>query len=309
LSMQVKLLRFLQERSYEAVGSTTAVSANIRVIAATHRDLQAEVAAGRFRQDLYYRLLVCPVALPALRNRPMDVPLLFKHFWDSRQETRPVDADVVDALMRYSWPGNVREMENMVERMSVCLDAPVITTACLSQFPQLQVDLGDTANADLPPMPPPLFLPVHAQAANSLPPTPVSSMPPSAVAFTTPPHGSAVAPFTMRATPSSIPVTAPPASPMAAPEAAPSDDYRDALLQLLTSRGLPSNMQGVLSWLENSMVDLALNATQGNRRHAAAMLGLQRTTLVEKLRRRERCARDERSDSGSMDTLHMQAAG
>jgi sigma-54 specific flagellar transcriptional regulator A len=261
LSMQVKLLRFLQERSYEPVGSTTPVAANIRIIAATHRDLKAEVAAGRFRKDLYYRLLVCPVELPALRDRPMDVPLLFDHFWAQRGETRPVAADVMDLMCRYSWPGNVREMENLVERMSVCVEGPTISRDCLFMFPQiqepaLQVD-GLEASLAAPPGPPTVpdlgdvFAPVSsAAAASPLPPLPAKTDVPVVVET--------------------------------------EDDYRHGLLAFITAHGIPTRLQETLSWLEGAVLDQALAATGGNRRHAAAMVGMQRTTLVEKLRRRGR---------------------
>src|SRR5450432_576071 len=126
LSLQVKLLRLLQERSYEPIGSSESVSANFRLITATNRDLADEVRAGRFRSDLYYRLHVCPVRLPALRERRGDIAPLFRFFWARRGETRPVEAAVMDCLSAYAWMGNVRELENLVERVSVCAEGDVI---------------------------------------------------------------------------------------------------------------------------------------------------------------------------------------
>src|SRR5450432_285594 len=126
LPLQVKLLRLLQERTYEPVGSSESVSANFRLITATNRDLADEVRAGRFRSDLYYRLHVCPVRLPALRERRGDIAPLFRFFWARRGETRPVEAAVMDCLSAYAWMGNVRELENLVERVSVCAEGDVI---------------------------------------------------------------------------------------------------------------------------------------------------------------------------------------
>jgi two-component system response regulator PilR (NtrC family) len=120
-SMQVKLLRVLQERRYRRVGGTDEVTADIRVIAATNRDLSARVAEGRFREDLFYRLNVIPIRLPALRERADDVPLIAEHFLAkfTREMGKPIHSFTADALERlktYHWPGNVRELENVIER-------------------------------------------------------------------------------------------------------------------------------------------------------------------------------------------------
>ncbi len=131
LSLQVKLLRVLQERSYEPVGSTEPVPADFRLVAATNKDLAAEVAAGRFRRDLYYRLLVCPIEVPPLRARNGDATRLFQHFWAARGERRPLDPAVLEALAAHDWPGNVRELENLVERLAVCAEGSVIRLADL----------------------------------------------------------------------------------------------------------------------------------------------------------------------------------
>jgi transcriptional regulator with GAF, ATPase, and Fis domain len=122
--LQAKLLRVLQERTYERVGSSDSRRADVRVVATTNRDLRAEVAAGRFRQDLYYRLNVVPIEVPPLRQRREDVPLLVEHFLDAAAQrlSRPrtaLSADVLDLLANYHWPGNVRELENLITRASV----------------------------------------------------------------------------------------------------------------------------------------------------------------------------------------------
>jgi two-component system response regulator PilR (NtrC family) len=120
-SMQVKFLRVLQERKFRRVGGTEEIAANIRVIAATNRDLPQSVADGKFREDLFYRLNVIPIKLPALRERQGDVPLIADHFLTSlsREMGKPVDGfapEAMAALEAYQWPGNVRELENVVER-------------------------------------------------------------------------------------------------------------------------------------------------------------------------------------------------
>jgi transcriptional regulator with GAF, ATPase, and Fis domain len=120
-SMQVKFLRVLQERKFRRVGGTEEIAANIRVIAATNRDLPRSVAEGKFREDLFYRLNVIPIKLPALRERRGDVPLIADHFLAklTREMGKPVDGfapEAMAALEAYQWPGNVRELENVVER-------------------------------------------------------------------------------------------------------------------------------------------------------------------------------------------------
>ncbi len=120
-TMQVKLLRVLQERKYRRVGGTEEISANIRVIAATNRDLAAMVGDGQFREDLFYRLNVIPIRLPALRERTEDVPLIAEHFLvkytrEMGKTLSGFNADAIDRLKNYPWPGNVRELENVIER-------------------------------------------------------------------------------------------------------------------------------------------------------------------------------------------------
>jgi DNA-binding NtrC family response regulator len=122
LEMQVKLLRLIQEREFRAVGSLQWKKVDLRIIAATHRNLPSEVAAGRFRQDLFYRLNVFAIRLPALRERKSDIPLLARHFIeDGRVAGLPgiePDADFMEALLAYDWPGNVRELKHAIDRVS-----------------------------------------------------------------------------------------------------------------------------------------------------------------------------------------------
>ena len=122
-AMQVKLLRVLQERTFERVGSSQTRTANVRIIAATHRDLESAIAAAQFREDLYYRLAVFPVQMPALRHRLDDLPALVAHLLNRIERMTGVrvhlSARALGALGRYHWPGNVRELANLLERLVI----------------------------------------------------------------------------------------------------------------------------------------------------------------------------------------------
>ncbi len=140
-AIQVKLLRMLQEREVYPVGSSSPVKVDLRVIAATNRDLEQEVNDGNFRTDLYYRLNVIPMHLPALRERLEDIPLLVDHFLKRcyPESTHGnlgalIEDGVLDALQGYEWPGNVRELENVIERASIIRDGDKITVKDLPAF-------------------------------------------------------------------------------------------------------------------------------------------------------------------------------
>jgi DNA-binding NtrC family response regulator len=133
-AMQAKVLRVLQEGEFERVGGTETVSVDVRVVAATNRDLPAEIAAGRFREDLYYRLNVVPIHVPPLRERLEDVGPLVASFLGAaceRNGRKPMRAspEAIAALQAYDYPGNVRELGNLVERLAILADGPVITAA------------------------------------------------------------------------------------------------------------------------------------------------------------------------------------
>ncbi len=122
--LQVKILRVLEENEFEKVGGNRTISVNIRVIAATHRDLEERVEQGLFREDLFYRLFVIPLHLPPLRERKSDIPLLAKHFHEqfNRKNNLSLEGfteDTLDLLYAYAWPGNIRELKNLVERLVV----------------------------------------------------------------------------------------------------------------------------------------------------------------------------------------------
>jgi sigma-54 specific flagellar transcriptional regulator A len=244
LSLQVKLLRVLQERTYEPVGSTESVPADFRLVAATNKDLAAEVAAGRFRRDLYYRLLVCPVEVPPLRARGGDVLQLFRHFWAARGETRPVDSAVLEALQGYEWPGNVRELENLVERVAVCAEGTSIRLADLPAFVRARRPNG--ATLAVVPAAEPCATPAPGAAEGAPAPAPVPDEPPR---------------FRLA-------------------------DGAPPPVEPALADGRPVDLPLILRRLEEAYIDAALQRTGGNKKAAADLLGLQRTTLVEKLRRR-----------------------
>ncbi len=134
LSLQVKILRVLQEREFERVGGSKTIKTDVRVVAATNRDLEEEVRKGTFREDLFYRLNVIPIALPPLRDRGDDVLVLassfLKRFCANRRPCiLEMSQEARDILSRYSWPGNVRELENFIERMSILCESDSIGLA------------------------------------------------------------------------------------------------------------------------------------------------------------------------------------
>ena len=130
--MQVRLLRAIQEREVQRVGSNQTIAVDVRLIAATHRDLAEEVSAGRFRQDLYYRLNVVTIEMPALCQRREDIPLLAEHFLQrfaarNRKAVKGFTPQAMDLLIHYDWPGNIRELENAIERSVVLLTGEYIS--------------------------------------------------------------------------------------------------------------------------------------------------------------------------------------
>jgi formate hydrogenlyase transcriptional activator len=144
LELQSKLLRVLQEQEFERLGSTKTIRVNVRLIAATNRDLKESVEQKQFRSDLYYRLNVFPVTLPPLRERREDIPILVRYFTQHyavrmKKNIQTVPAKTLDVLSRYAWPGNIRELENLVERSVI-----------LTQGSDLQVPMSELQAHDRP---------------------------------------------------------------------------------------------------------------------------------------------------------------
>ncbi len=158
LPAQAKLLPVLQEGTFERIGGTQTLKMDVRIIAATNRDLAQEVAAQRFREDLFYRINMIAIALPPLRDRLEDIPLLMAHFLrmyaeQNGQEITTVQQEVVQRLQAYTWPGNVRELANVIERAVVLAQGPTIEVADLS--PHLQAMEPETASPSRFVFPPP----------------------------------------------------------------------------------------------------------------------------------------------------------
>jgi DNA-binding NtrC family response regulator len=154
--LQVKLLRVLQDGVVRPVGGDRTITVDVRVVAASNKDLAAEVAAGRFREDLYYRVNVIPLTMPSLRERRSDVPFLVRHFLDVHNRRRPgqpvaVSDQAMVQLWEYDWPGNVRELENLMERLAVLVDGPVIGVDDLPPAIRAIAGPGQTARPRLAP--------------------------------------------------------------------------------------------------------------------------------------------------------------
>jgi transcriptional regulator with PAS, ATPase and Fis domain len=202
--LQVKLLRVLQDREIRPVGADKPFHVDVRVVAATNKDLGAEVKAGQFRADLYYRLQVVPITLPPLRERRSDIPQLIEHFLARHNANRPfpmtISEEAMVLLWEYDWPGNIRELENVLERLTILSDTPVIR---------------------------PDGLPPHIRSFLSEKKIPAPT---------------------------------------------------------LGEEGMDLN--AAVEEFENRMIDEALRRTSGNKQAAARLLGLKRTTLVAKLRRK-----------------------
>jgi transcriptional regulator with PAS, ATPase and Fis domain len=213
-ALQGKLLRVLQEREYEPVGAVKPIPADIRVIAATHRDLETAIAERTFREDLFYRLSVIPIVIPPLRERREDIPLLIEKFLQVFNRNRKVvfqgfDEEAMQALMAYHWPGNVRELENLVQRMSVLQGG---TTARLADLPEK-------------------FLGREAPAG--------------------------------------------PAKPAGAPLE--SDPWENGSI----------DFDAIISDVEERLILQALQRADGNKKEAARLLNIKRTTLLQKIKRKQ----------------------
>jgi len=216
MHLQVKLLRVLQTRQFESVGSSRTIDVDVRIIAATNRDLEAAVAKREFREDLYYRLCVIPARVPALRERKSDVPMLIEYFLKrfnqlTSSKVDAIEGRILDALVAYDWPGNVRELENLMERLVILKG-------------QGTIELGD------------LPYRVFQTYADSRP------------------QGTGA---------------------MA--------EWEFPRMSL-PDRGL--DLKSIVDAFENHLVDQALARTSGNKNKASELLKMNRTTLVEKLRKR-----------------------
>ena len=259
LPMQVKLLRVLQERSFERVGGTQTLKCNVRVVAATHRNLEEQIARGGFREDLYYRINVFPIEMPALRERIEDLPALVgairsRLAADGRGETR-LGVDAMAALAAYSWPGNVRELHNLIERLAVLHPNTTVAAADLPLRYRAAWDAAVRRGEPLVPTPAPL---------------PAGSVLDDAAADA---RASGRVPLVRR------PDTD--AEELAAERAALFGTAPG--LDVLPDGGL--DLREHIAGIEEKLLRQALERSDGIVAHAATLLNLRRTTLVEKLRK------------------------
>ncbi len=216
LHLQVKLLRVLQSKEFEPVGTSKTIRANVRIIAATNRNLEEAIEKREFREDLFYRLNVIPLAVPPLRERKSDIPLLLSHFIEkinrlTGHSVREPEGKVLDALIAYDWPGNVRELENLIERAVILKDQGPIE---LEDLPQR----------------------VFRKYTESQ------------------------------------------------PQGTGAISEWDFPKMVLPNSGL--DLKSIVAAFENHLIDQALARTTGNKNRASDLLQMNRTTLVEKLRKR-----------------------
>jgi len=226
--LQVKLLRAIQEREFERIGGTKSIQVDVRILAATNINLEQAVLEKRFRTDLFYRLNVIPLTLPSLRDRQEDIPLLVTYFLEKFNRTKQraifgVENEAMHFLMRYPWPGNIRELENIVERVVVLKDGEGSITP--KDLPEKITESGNRG----------LIAPFHDAQTESK--DPLQCVP----------------------TPMETDLEMP--------------DEGISLIELVEN-------------FENRIILQAMNKADGVKSRAAALLGLNRTTLVEKLKRR-----------------------
>ncbi len=243
LEMQVKLLRVLQEQKVDPVGSTKSIEVDVRIVAATHRNLHKFIENGDFREDLYYRLNVIPIILPSLRERPQDIPELV-HFYLQRQshsgQSSSFDGALMEALCNYDWPGNIRELVNLVHR--ICCFFPAQKVA-LSQIPAslLPIDIAKFG---------------ARQGINFDPESPQQNELDLTIYDST--SENPVEDIIMLA-----------------------QGYETNLSSGIPQAGL--NLKGHLAEIEKQLITDALNKCDGNVSQSARLLNLQRTTLIEKI--------------------------
>ncbi len=275
---QTRLLRVLQEGEFTSVGGRAPIRADVRIIAATHRDLRAAIRAGQFREDLFYRLCVVPIRLPPLRERTEDIADLARHFLErARAEglaAKALDQNAIEALRRHRWPGNVRELENLMRRLAALWPDEVIGGAAIA------------AELDEPPAlasaPPAAGIaPAGAQAGDrpaGIGPAGIGragigqagvgpvGMVPAGATPDAPPRGLAAAPATLAD--------------------AVERHVQDVLAGHLANGGAGAACiyDLVIAEVERPLIRLTLAATRGNQIRAASMLGLNRNTLRKKIR-------------------------
>jgi sigma-54 specific flagellar transcriptional regulator A len=261
LQMQVKLLRVLQERTFERVGSNRTLRCNVRIIAATHRDLDIAISSGRFREDLFYRLNVFPVQMPPLRERLEDLPVLIEHLVQRQAQIAgrriKLDKQAMNCLARNPWPGNVRELSNLLERLAVLFPEQTVAADDLPERYRIRGAVGWAASG--------------VRVPQSL----------AAVAAAEP----CVAPAALIEESDALSVSEM-LEIIGAEDtlAAASDDSADAATDAVWPHG-GIDLKNHMSAIEIGLIRKALHDADGTVAGAARLLNIRRTTLVEKLRK------------------------
>jgi sigma-54 specific flagellar transcriptional regulator A len=266
LQMQVKLLRVLQERNFERVGSNRTIRCNVRIIAATHRDLEAAIGAGRFREDLYYRLNVFPIQMPPLRERLEDLPVLIEHLVQRQGQIAGrhvrLDKEAMNCLARNPWPGNVRELANLLERLAILFPEQTVTA---TDLPERYRNKGTSA--------------WFGSGVRIVPPTPTASSPDR------PSH--ALLEDLLEAGEVELSQEPGDTAQLIMDETL-GERVELAMGAELTGFELPRggmDLKDHLSAIEIGLIRKALEEADGTVAEAARLLRMRRTTLVEKLRK------------------------
>jgi len=260
MAMQVKLLRVLQEKVVVPVGSNKPINVDIRVVAATHRDLEEEIKGGRFRADLYYRINVVPVCVAPLRERRDEVPVLAEHFAKifaaEKNTTLVLDAKFLRIMKAYDWPGNVRELSNMMHRLTVLHPGQRLSVQDVSPtmlpvgMSELACDVGDLEQSSL----------LDMMFDNTLPVTQSADIQRA---------GSA-------------------ASGSQENQAEEDGEFESIIMRAQgfdDFRQQGQSLKGILSDVEQDIIQRALNETDGNVSRCAKLLRMQRTTLIERIKK------------------------
>jgi len=303
MDMQVKLLRVLQERCILPVGASREVPVDVRVVAATHKNLESEVAAGRFREDLYYRINVLPISTTALRERPDDIAALLQFY--AEKHTLPGNRalkfapDMLQLLQDYAWPGNVRELSNLVDSFSTLFPSQTLQVhtvpACMMPSGLAALQALRPSQMPAPTQPQSLFGAGAASASLEAVALGESSWTPSAPPATESPWGDSDPLSHLFAnSDNALPVASAPRStfsPM--PLSASNDEMSSVEEVILLAQGIQTlppdgiSLKQHLIDIERNLIEQALSRTQGNVSQTAKLLQLQRTTLIEKINKYE----------------------
>jgi sigma-54 specific flagellar transcriptional regulator A len=301
MDMQVKLLRVLQERCILPVGASREVPVDVRVVAATHKNLEAEVAAGRFREDLYYRINVLPITTTALRERPDDIAALLQFYADKHTlpGNRPLKfaPDMLQLLQAYAWPGNVRELSNLVDRFSTLFPSQTLQVhtvpACMMPSGMAALQAQRLGQMPTPALQQTLFSPATTPQAPVA--TDEPSWTPAAAAATDSPWGDSdpLSHLFASSDNASAMATAPRPAFAPMPLSASNDEMSSVEEVILLAQGIQTlppdgiSLKQHLIDIERNLIEQALSRTQGNVSQTAKLLQLQRTTLIEKINKYE----------------------